>query len=892
MAINVKDKLVTLESLGVAYSTEQDAREEADQALSTRIDNIVAPEGDPSLTEVSDARVSGSTTYNTLKARLDADKAAIGTEISQLSADLDAVKEFTGDTDEPISYDLENSDFTRKVKFVYENSTPYPFTSSNDGFITYTAFDLPVVAGKQYTITAEVPSAYAETAGMIVIPYNQTLLDAYTNHESANTRLNTRASSGWQGLEQTITIPNANNLPCVGILLSFRQNSSNVAIDDNFVITSVHVEQVAETGSAVRYDLNQSKTDEEKSIARTNIGAASENDLEGVSEIIGVDYSPTIYELTNSDFSRKTKFVYGNSVAYPFTESNDSFITYTKFNMLPVEAGKQYKIKANVPAQFEASAGMIVIPYNQTLLDAYGNQEAANTSLNTRAKAGWGGLEQTITMPNANNEPCVGILLSFRQNSSNVAIDSHFAINSVIVEEAVDEGDVVRYDISQSKTVAEKKRARDNIGAAEGFYVTPQMFGAKGDGVTDDTVAFQDAINTGRNVFVPMRDGQKYVITSTLVFITIRQVIYGDIFNPDWGFGGCIYFDASNSVLFDFKHGMNGCGNLSMYTEGSDNIAVRFRKDFDPTNVDGSVINCSFKNFDTAIDHRGRGLCVKRNVFFGCRIAVKTTLANDPQWDHSNPNRTELIQTYPEYNGRSLFFVDNRFHLIYERYLLVISEDYTNEGTTIKQVLNGAVIIGNMSDLGYGGFEFRTPVKGCVFSNNEFLRVSQDVFFDCQQGAFNCNISNNTIRGVIDTSYPSMNMAGKDCFAFNGLEYSSISGNVVENFKQRCVYCYGAGMNNSAVIGNVFKNFGIDTTVNQYERAGFDVPNCENSIISNNTFMTVSDFNGYLIRARDVSSNVWKRNVFRDNTCTKRSSAEVLVPTTAGTEDNIIQGVS
>lgn len=91
MAINVKDKLVTLESLGVAYSAEQDAREEADQALSTRIDNIVAPDGDPSLTEVSDARVSGSTTHNTLKARLDADKTAIETEISQLSADLDDI---------------------------------------------------------------------------------------------------------------------------------------------------------------------------------------------------------------------------------------------------------------------------------------------------------------------------------------------------------------------------------------------------------------------------------------------------------------------------------------------------------------------------------------------------------------------------------------------------------------------------------------------------------------------------------------------------------------------------------------------------------------------------------------------------------------------------------
>ena len=90
MAINVKDKLVTVESLGIAYSAEQGARQEADQALSTRIDNIVAPDGDPSLTEVSDARVSGQTTHNTLKARLDADQAAVGTEIAELKADLGA----------------------------------------------------------------------------------------------------------------------------------------------------------------------------------------------------------------------------------------------------------------------------------------------------------------------------------------------------------------------------------------------------------------------------------------------------------------------------------------------------------------------------------------------------------------------------------------------------------------------------------------------------------------------------------------------------------------------------------------------------------------------------------------------------------------------------------
>lgn len=423
-------------------------------------------------------------------------------------------------------------------------------------------------------------------------------------------------------------------------------------------------------------------------------------------------------------------------------------------------------------------------------------------------------------------------------------------------------------------------------------YVTPQMFGAKGDGITDDTAAFQDAIDSGRKVYVPISNGQIYVITDTLVVSGNRQFIYGDIDAPDWAWAG-IYFKTTDKILFDFKDGLQGCVNLSIRTDAnSNNTAIRFKKDTDVTNIDGSVHNCSIRNFNKAIEHFGRGLSVKNNLFWDCGTAIETTLMNDSRWNHQSPTDNELIQTYPEYNGRSLFVVDNRFHMISSRYLLVISQDYTDGNTTIKQVLNGAIISGNMSDIGRGSFEFRAPIKGCIFSNNEFLMVRPDVFFDSQEGAANCTIANNTIRGLIDADYPQLNLYGKDCFVFNGLAYSSISGNVIENFKQRCIYCYGDGFNNSTVVGNIFKNYGIDTTANQYQRTGIDVPNCENSVISNNIFETVSDFDGYMIRARDASSNIWKRNVFNDNTCTKRSSAEILVPTTAETEDNIIQGSS
>lgn len=88
MAVDLKNKLITLESFSAIYQEEQESRYNADQALSTRIDNIIAPEGSPSLTEVSDARVSGQTTYNTLKARLDADKSEIDIEIDTLKTNL------------------------------------------------------------------------------------------------------------------------------------------------------------------------------------------------------------------------------------------------------------------------------------------------------------------------------------------------------------------------------------------------------------------------------------------------------------------------------------------------------------------------------------------------------------------------------------------------------------------------------------------------------------------------------------------------------------------------------------------------------------------------------------------------------------------------------------
>lgn len=58
-------------------------------------------------------------------------------------------------------------------------------------------------------------------------------------------------------------------------------------------------------------------------------------------------------------------------------------------------------------------------------------------------------------------------------------------------------------------------------------YVTPQMFGAKADGVTDDTVAIQKAIDSGRKVVIPATE-KFYAISKTLTINRNSVEIVGE----------------------------------------------------------------------------------------------------------------------------------------------------------------------------------------------------------------------------------------------------------------------------------------------------------------------------------------------------------------------------
>ncbi len=91
-------------------------------------------------------------------------------------------------------------------------------------------------------------------------------------------------------------------------------------------------------------------------------------------------------------------------------------------------------------------------------------------------------------------------------------------------------------------------------------YVTPQMYGAKGDGVTDDTTAFKNALANNDNVFVPSGN---YLITDTL------DISYKKSLVSDAGQRATIFYNGIDSVV--------SIGRMSMFR----NINITVKNAFD-----------------------------------------------------------------------------------------------------------------------------------------------------------------------------------------------------------------------------------------------------------------------------------------------------------------------
>lgn len=447
--------------------------------------------------------------------------------------------------------------------------------------------------------------------------------------------------------------------------------------------------------------------------------------------------------------------------------------------------------------------------------------------------------------------------------------------------------------------------------------VSVKQFGAKGDKISDDTEAFQNALNTGFNVLVPMMYGQQYMINNTLTVSHDRCIVYGDLPThyfmdyrtndefSDYSHGAIICnFNNTSDPLFLCTGQFQTFANLAIVrnnlnlvpSDSVGNVAIKYEKTTangtDISNVDGEVRNCLFRHFNHAVELWGRGLWYTDcyNIHNNIDFYVKFRTSD---WWKEEESSTSMLQTYPEYYGRGIRFQNNRIHTSLENTVRVDSEEVTEVVGWTGNVLNGAIISNNQIDLGRGGFLFNAPVYGCTISDNVFFRLSTNgiTFTNTVK---NTVISNNVIRGLISEKRPSMNFLPNYGIYIQGAVYGlNITGNTFDKIALSSILIKYNYIENVCICNNTFTDYAYTAPQDGaiYNFAGIVIGGGAVNLctISNNTFKPHQFRGNFAVRPLAPTTDTWVNVVVLGNSAYYEGLTPYAPSTGSGTNRNTIQ---
>lgn len=303
--------------------------------------------------------------------------------------------------------------------------------------------------------------------------------------------------------------------------------------------------------------------------------------------------------------------------------------------------------------------------------------------------------------------------------------------------------------------------------------VTPQMYGAKADGITDDTEAFQKAVNSGYDVFVPTARRQTYRITRPIV-ITKKQC--KRIFSEPYARRadtGAIVADFSDSAepratcLFDVHIQLFHIGGIRFNCKavGGRRVGIFLNAMDDICDYDIKLDHCCVTGFYRVACFTGRGFEIGDSTIASCQYLA------DLYWD----DEKDTNKNHPaQYDQRAIRVTNSRLHSIGSGFLNVHSGHAYGlhfHGNTID---NGRGYLIRAYEQAYGWNITGNVVQG--------IQGNFDVL-DLRKGMRNCVVSGNTFTS--DKGY----WVGSD--------------GTVESWV-RCA----ATTTGSAIVGNVFVNTG------------------------------------------------------------------------------------
>lgn len=295
-------------------------------------------------------------------------------------------------------------------------------------------------------------------------------------------------------------------------------------------------------------------------------------------------------------------------------------------------------------------------------------------------------------------------------------------------------------------------------------YVTPEMYGAKGDGTTDDADAFQsmfDSIDDGTQVVLVSKNyliGKPLIINKNEIRISglfvrseylpalITSITDGVLITVN-GYG----FSASNIVVRS---------NLSATPTTETTTGIVFNRDLVSAdgNIDATLINLTFMRFSTSVDIHGRNVNIKDCVFTENRTGVKIS-----PLDITSEQRGIIIDGCRFHYG--IICVQNNMKLSTENSVFISSCFTDGMQVLFTGYGNGVVITGNYC-------------TRMLIETGTFISVTGD-----ENTQFPVVVSNNVFHA--------MNVKGTIIFLNNQVNVAIIKDNVFTYSKNECINIAG-----------------------------------------------------------------------------------------------------
>lgn len=299
---------------------------------------------------------------------------------------------------------------------------------------------------------------------------------------------------------------------------------------------------------------------------------------------------------------------------------------------------------------------------------------------------------------------------------------------------------------------------QSKIGNSDLPFVTPQMYGAVGDGVNDDTTAFQNAIDSGKRVLVP--EGQ-YMVSAPLVISKQGTIIEG-INNRSWGtYKQCAELTLKSGVYMDAFIQFTGNANNAVI---KNLVMWGNTTSYQPSS--GILYNSTDSAFvsdilieNVTINYCGTGINID-SIFKSIITNVRTAncrqygfkLSGKTSGDYASDGTTlTLINCYALYCARSYTFERIRYSslincasdacTVYDYSLKTCSGiSFINCGCEQSKG-NPFFMQGTNQGVSITGFE--------VIALDELSSGLEDALISCY-GMVNCIISGITIASVIE----------------------------------------------------------------------------------------------------------------------------------------------